>query len=147
MIIEMLPEQVANSWRILERVIKEALPPIADSGERKMNNILTSILTRKMICWVSYQDQNDVEIDTVILTTVVMDEISGTKSLLIYAINSLKLVTSDIYEDMIKKITKYARSMKCDKIVGYLSDPKLHKFVESQGGDCSYHLMTFDLEE
>ena len=147
MLVEMLPEQVADGWKLLERVIKEGLPPFVDKSDDKMNNILMSILTRKLICWVSYQDQNDVQVDTIMLTSVIVDEISQTRSLLIYCINALRIMTSEIYEDAIGKITKYAKSMRCSKIVGYISDEKLVKLVEKYNGDCSYRLMTFDLEE
>lgn len=143
----MLPEQIADGWNVLERIIKEALPPIADNSQEKMNNILTSLLTRKMICWVSYQDQGKVEVDTIILTSVIMDEISGTISLLIYAANMLQRLDSKLYEDMIDTLKRYAKSKKCDKIVGYVSDPNLSELIKKYGGDCSYQLMTFNLGE
>ena len=146
MLVEMLPEQVADGWKLLEKVIKEGLPPFADKSNDKMNNILMSILTRKMICWVSYQNQEKVEVDTVVLTSVIVDEISGTRNLLIYCINALKVMEAKVYEDAVDKMTKYARSMKCSKIIGYLADEQLIDLVEKYNGDCSYRLMTFDLE-
>jgi len=147
MLVKVMPEQVADGWGVLEKVIENSLPPIADRGEKKMNNILTSILTRKMICWASYQDPEHIDIDTIILTSVIMDEFSGTKSFLIYSVNALKIMSAEVYEGIIDTLTKYAESMKCDKVVGYIADLKLVELVEKYGGDCSYQLMTFDLKE
>jgi hypothetical protein len=144
MLLEMLPEQVANAWGILERLIGNALPPLAERSERKMNNILTSLLLGKATCWMSYKEPN--EVDTIVVTMIVVDDLSDTKSLLIYCANALKIMDGDVYEGIIKTLSKYAKGKGCEKIVGYISNPKLIKMVEKYGGDCSYQLMTFELE-
>ena len=137
MIVKLLPAQITKHWDIIKFGVERSVPPIAGETPDKINNILRSLIEESMQCWASVQVKDDKTlIEGIVLTTVVMDGITGTKSLLVYSIYSFSNESNDMsWIEANKKFLLYAKGRGCDFVIGYTSNKNIIKFIKRMGGD------------
>ncbi len=142
MINRLIPEQIANLWYILKPAIAESLPPYISEHEDRMNRILTSCLCCQAEVWVYYDrlDDSNITLRGVAVTRIMIDDISNTKSLLIYALYGYGSLSDKFYLDGLKSIADYAKSKKCSNIIAYTTAPAVAKLAKHLGAEVSFFL-------
>lgn len=142
MLVKLLPEQVAEGWDSLWFGISQALPPIAKNKPMTRTRVLQSLLEMKSECWVNAEDG---KINAVLLTTVSEDELSGTRTLLLYALFGYAKITGSDYVEAVELLLRYAKSKGCDTVSAYTNSELLKKIAMKLGGSAEYSLIEFPI--
>jgi len=130
MILQLLPEQVADRWDEVGEAIAHSLPTLVDTElEGVMESILEALIGGVMQCWVSFQygDDGKEVVNGIGTTAVIEDYGSRTRSLLIYSTYSVSQTVDKDWRDAFEGIVKFAESKKCTRIVTYTTNPKIIK--------------------
>lgn len=146
MLTKLLPDQISRFWDVIKYAIGESLPPIAGESPDKINRILMSLLSSKAQCWASYtviEEQRKFE--GIVVTRIVYDDMSDTRSLLIYCLYGYEKVERGSWLSGFKTLTKYAISRGCERIVGYTDLPSIVKIAERFGGEARYAFVSVPL--
>lgn len=139
MLTRLLPDQVSRFWNIIKYAIEESLPPIAGGSPDRMNRILTSLLSDKAQCWASYTVNGEQRrFEAIVITRILYDDVSDTRSLLIYCLYGYENIRMASWSDGLKSLVKYASSRNCHRIIGYTDLPFIVKVVERLGGETKY---------
>lgn len=146
MLTKLLPEQVTRYWDILKPAIEESLPPVVDEAPDKMNRILAALIGGSLHCWVSSQIKNEKRIlEGVVVTKMLFDDVSDTKSLLIYCLYGYNIISSNGWKSGFATLAKWAKSRGCSRIVAYSDVPRILDIVGKLGGDTRYRYISFPL--
>jgi hypothetical protein len=145
-IVQLLPDQIAEHWDLLKIAIMSALPPTANNSNELSNNILHSLLAGGMACWVAYSSVNGVNKISLITTTAISEDLcSGTRSLLIYTLFGHEALRGRDWEEGINVLAKYGRSKGCSRIVGYTDLRSIKKIVEIFGGEARFTFISIPI--
>lgn len=148
MLTRLLPDQVSKFWDVVKYGIEEALPPIVGGHPDRMNRILASLLSGKMVCWASYRKEKKVtKFEGLCITQIIYDEASHTRNLLIYVIYGYNKTVEDTWIEGFIALIKYAKLHKCNEIVGYTSIPFLVDKAKELGGDASFTYISLNTEK
>lgn len=148
MLLRLLPDQIAGWWDELKPAIEVSLPPIVGDSEGRMNNILSAMLVGGIDCWISYRkNEEGVEVTGIVTTTIVVDNISGTRSLLIYSIYSPQGdLGQDGWAEGYDALSKYAKVVNCENLSAYTALDYICKVVETLGGNTDFRYVTVPLK-
>ena len=144
MLVKLLPDQVAKNWPAIRKVIEIALPPISKGAEDRMNKVLEAIINNHAHCWFSY-NKNE-QLDGVMVTSFLSDEITGIQNLLIFSVYSLNIERRSWLEG-IRTLIKFAKGNGCSQIVAYTNIDSIIKFVEHLGGSADFRLLQIPIKE
>ncbi len=148
MLIKLLPDQIAKFWDIIKYAIEQSLPPIVADSPDCMNRILSAALSNRVDVWASYQRNNgNVRLDGVGLTKTLYDDVSDTKSLLIYCLYGYTQVDRSSWPEALEVITKYAKSKGCTQLVAYSEFYNVIELARHMGADTKYTFISFDLNK
>ena len=148
MLTKLLPDQVSKHWDIIKFAIEESLPPIAGENPNKMNNILMSILTDKTQCWASYKvGEEDRQFEGILLTRILYDDASGTRSLLLYCAYGYTKVSRESWFTGMQTVMKFAKSRNCTQLAAYTELEYLVNMAKDFGADSTYYFITFDIDK
>ena len=146
MLTRLLPDQVSNLWSIIKYAVEESLPPIAGESPNKMNNILTALLCSKAQCWMSYTKSGEGnKFEGLVITEITHDDISDTKSLLIYCLYGFEEISKSSWTGGMKALVKFAASRGCSNITAYSEVPSIISLVERLGGEAKYRFIKIPL--
>ncbi|GAG42713.1 unnamed protein product, partial [marine sediment metagenome] len=123
--------------------------PVVGESEDKMNNILSAILVGRMNCWVSFRKlEKGIEITGLIVTTIVIDTCSNTHSLLLYVIYSPEGVElgDDGWVEGLEALSKYAKSVGCNRLTGYTDVEYVIEMAERFGGEAKYKFVSVPIK-
>ena len=145
MLLKLEPDHVAEHWDEIKPAIESSLPPAASPN---MNEVLASILVGRLKCWASYEKtENGSVIEGIMTTAVIEDFISGTLSLLIYSFYSYRKLRARAWLEGHEALSKYARSLGCEWIIGYSDVNYLADMAKKLGGDASFRMLRYPLKE
>lgn len=148
MLTKLLPEQISKFWDIISYAVENSLPPTVGEHPDKMNRILSSCLSGRIEVWASYNRHEDViKFEGIVLTRILVDDASYTRSLLIYCLYGYEEVNKESWSRGLKALLKYARSKECSKISAYTNSKYLVKLAENLGASSSYTYISFDVDE
>ena len=89
--------EIGERWSIIRAALKLSSAPTADTNEKKLKNVLKALLSGRATCWMTGNGRRP---RTLVVTTIGIEEISGTKNLLIYCAHAFEKETpSTIYGD------------------------------------------------
>lgn len=146
MLTLLMPEQVSSLWNIIKYAIEESLPPVVDESPDKMNNILTALLCGKAQCWASYVKLKEGnKFEGIVITKISHDDVSSTKSLLIYCMYGYEGSSKATWTKGLKALVKFAISRGCTSIVGYTETSSIINLVERLGGETKYRFIRIPL--
>jgi len=147
MINAMLPEQVARFWDVIKYGIEQSLPPISGEHPDKMNRVLSSLMSGRLICWAAYYIDGEQRVfEGIMVTTITYDMVSDTKSLLIYCLFGYGQVTDQTWLDGLRALTKYGKSKGCTTVSAYTDLDHMVKMTKALGGSSDWHYCTFDVD-
>jgi len=148
MLIKLLPEQVSTYWNIIKYAVEESLPPTVHDHPDKLNRVLAAALSGKIDVWASYiRGETKVSFEGIVLTQVLYDDASDTRSLLIYCLYGYSSVSKDSWMNGFKTLVKYAKSQRCVKITAYSSVSFINDLAKSLGANTDYTFISFDLDK
>lgn len=148
MLTKLLPDQISKFWDIISYAVENSLPPTVGEHPDKMNRILSSCLCGRIEVWASYNRQDDIiKFEGIVLTRILFDDASYTKSLLIYCLYGYEEFNKESWFGGLKALLKYARSKNCSKISAYTNSKYLVKLVDSLGANTAYTYISFDVNE
>lgn len=146
MIVRLLPEQVSKFWPIVKYAIEQSLPPVAGEGPEKMNSILSAALSGSLDVWASYKRSDDqVQLDAIVVTKLLSDNISGINSLLIYCLYGYEKISDDNWKEGFEALATFAKDNKCSRIVAYSSAPVVVEWAKRLGANTEYTFISFNL--
>lgn len=141
MLLKMYPEQIVKHWDVIKFGIEESLPPVVGQADDRMSNILFSILTNALQCWISY-DSKGGKLNALLLTSITNEPISKTKSLTIYCLYGFELINDFSWKEGFEALQKFARSNNCDRITAYTNIEKIKKMARSFNGSSEYSFIS-----
>jgi len=93
-----------------------------------MNNILASLLSDKMQCWILTDD--DDQIQAICTTMIMTDDAANNRYLLIYSLYAYDNVVEHRFWDTgFDELKKYARKRGCISLNAYSNDPAVDKIA------------------
>jgi hypothetical protein len=128
MLVALLPDQVDMHWDILKVAIQKCLPPIASHRNHSMNRILENLLSGNMVCWLAVVGG---KIEGFLITTVIEDYCTDTKTMLLYAV--FGEVDRSVWEAGYETVNKHAKELGCDFIAYYTMQPHVVEIGKSFG--------------
>ena len=144
MLVLLLPSQISDKWNAIKYAISEAIPPTASESPEVMNNILMSLLNGSSQCWASYQDNGTVKsVDAILVTTIIEDFVSGTKTLQIYSLYGTKPIDDVSWIEGLATLKKYAKANNCIKVTAYSNVERIEEVVEFLGGEVEWKFISF----
>ena len=143
MIAKLIPIQISKLWDVIKYAVEHSLPPTVDESPNKMQHILAAALSGYVDVWVTFR-RNDkgLIIEGVVLTKPCYDEISGTRSLLVYSAFNFNNTTSKSLIASTKSMLEYAKSIGCSRLVAYTSVPSIARYITTLGGHADYTFLT-----
>lgn len=145
MLLRILPEQVVKDWDIISKVIEKSRPPYVDSLYNELISALYSILIEESIIWGYYDSDN--ELRGLIMTTTHTDIVTKSNNLLIYALWVIRPMGLQAWRESAVILKRYAKGMGYKSILAYVQVPEVVKLVKALGGDVSWTLAEFKLED
>ena len=146
MLLKLMPEQIARYWEgVFKNSMQSTLPPIVGESPDRMNNILESFLAGGLVMWLSYTKEDSIKVSGFIVTQIVADDPSKTKSLLIYSVYSPDGSSDREWAEGFAGLCEYARATKCNRITAYSNVEQIFKRAEQFGGDISYRFISFPM--
>ena len=136
MLLQIMPEQVIQFKSVIEDAVNSAIPKIPGESRSKMNNIIKLLLLGEMIGWIVYRklDGGSKESIGFMITKIMYDDITETKSVLIYCLHTYSNATDKEWEEGFNALLKYGVKHGCVRISGYVSLDYLIDKVEYFGG-------------
>lgn len=142
MLVALQNDQISRNWAELSGYVQKALPPSAEALREKMEFLLTEILQGKMQVWTILVDG---KICGVILTTVVLEDLSRTQNLQIFCVYGVSSIPHEEWPNVFNTLHKYAKSRDCENIIGYTANDKLIEVLEKFGGEAKYKFFSIPL--
>ena len=136
--------EIGKRWSIIKSALKLSAMPLADTNEKKLKNILKALLTGRAACWMTGNERRP---RTLIVFTIVVEEISETKSMLIYCAHGFEKESAKQYEDILVGLKEYAVRVGCENIISYIADDKLKEVLQEYGAECNYTLCIYPLSK
>jgi len=125
MILKLMPEAVARQWDFLKPQIKKSLPK-NEQSESTLNGVLEGIMKNQIQCWLSYDNQNNNEVNAVMLFTVIEDPFAGERNLLLYAITRVDSIddvtTLRMWQEGFQAVMKLMKKGGYSKLVGFIDE-------------------------
>lgn len=139
MLVRLTPDQIGDYWPMIEQSIVAALPPIVSEQAGAVKNILVSLLSGIMDCWVSFDTETKTILGTV-TTVIASDPISGTRDLLIYTVHGFGSLQERHWQEGFVTIRKWARANNCSRITAYTDNPEIVTLSERFGGEVRQYI-------
>lgn len=148
MLNKLLPEQVAKFWDIIKFAAEQSLPPTVVDSPDNMNRLLAAALSGAIAVWVTYEKKEVVvSLEGIVITNFLYDNVSDTRSLLIYSLYGYNSISSEGWREGFKGLAKYAKARGCNQIVAYTNSNAVIEAVKHLGGEASYTFVSFNLDK
>jgi|GEM_PF-1948415 hypothetical protein len=148
MLTRLLPDQISKLWDIIRYAIENSGPTTDNEQPDRMNRILSAALSGRVSIWASYVKGEVNKFEGIVVTDTLYDDATGIKNLLIYSIYGyVDKVDKKSYVTGISALSKYAKSLGCTNIVAYTKDREIVALVNRLGGDTSYTMLSFNVDE
>lgn len=142
MLVRLLSSQIPKFWNLIKHAVDVSMPDDVFMAEEHFNNILQALLKDDLSCFMAL---NGDESFGLIVVRVIRDEFIDKNSLLIYAAYAFKPVPNDMYMTLYRHLSKYAKSIDCDNMIGYVSNKRLLEMARLVGADTSQTLVSFSV--
>ena len=144
MILRMMPEAFSRQWDNLKLHIAKSLPK-DECSEQTLTNILEGVLKNQIMCWISYDSQNDNQVNFVFLLEPLNDPFKQERNLLVYTITRMEKLdqptTIRMYQEGYVALQKFMKKAGYSKLVGYIDEDNygLVKRAKEFGSKLRWH--------
>ena len=121
MLLQIMPEQVIQFKEVIRAAVDASLPETPGESANKFNNILQKLLIGEMTGWIIYRREEDKK-KTIgfMITTIEYNDITETKSLLIYCIHVYGMSNDKDWVEGFRALEAYGVKHKCTSLTGYM---------------------------
>lgn len=149
MLLRLMPDKISEYWEMIKLALHETLPPVVEESPEKLNRIFEALLEGDMHCWVSaHEDDGHAIFEGIIVTGVLNDSYSMTKSLLIYTVYMFtKNSTGMSWDEGIEKLLLFAKGLGCYRVIAYTQNELIANFIERAGGDVSWKFLSLPVSQ
>jgi len=144
MLIRILPNQVPKVWE----QIKFAAVSVDRIEDRDrplyLNRLLIALLNDKAQCFLRVTDNK--QLLGVAITRILVDEITGEKSLFINCVYSFQIVSESQWNEDLEIIKKFAKRSGCVKLISYSNNRRVFEIVTNVGFKERYRCFAMNLE-
>jgi len=131
MFIKLLPQQIPQYWDAIKYAARNADRVSESDLPDYLNRLLYSLLSDKAQCFFRIDASR--ELLAVIITRLIMDELTGVKSLAIQCIYSFKSVVDDEWLVNMNAIESFAINNNCKKVLGYSTNQRIFNLASQLG--------------
>jgi len=131
MLLALRPEFVAHHWPEVREYVSAAIPPVGLNEGHSLNKVLEQILLGKIVCWAILDNERILR--GFLLTTIVEDYCTGTRSCLVYSVAGEIFKSQEIWKDGFEALVTYAKGMNCRLLSAYTRHDKLAEVVRHFG--------------
>jgi hypothetical protein len=144
MIIKLLPEQIAENWDVIRFGFMSTHPAYMKVTPVQIRNILSNLLGGMVQCWFILEEGAK-EISGFVLTAVVEDYISGTKSLNIYDLYSYKQFSPDVWSSGMVALKEFATANNCINLTAQTDIPQVVEIAKKLGFNVNTTFMVLEV--
>lgn len=134
MLLRLVPEQITVGWDVIRPLIAHTLPPTLRVSQAAMGNILTALLNEEAQLWLLYREEGDGIPRAFIMTTIITDNVAGSKFLLIYSMHGLDTLNIKDYENGVGSLKTFALANECNQVLAYVEDESFIRVLNRVGG-------------
>lgn len=145
MLLKLLPTQVNKYWGVILEGVKAGLPPETIPDTQAENRLLKSLTSDTMQVWLIVDGAAAIKVRALILTTVVSDEITKTRDMLLFCTHSFVPVKDEVWLEVDKELVSIARKNRCDRLVAYTREERVIQLMQICGYDTSYRFVYKEL--
>ena len=151
MLVGLPSKTIADTWDVFKEVIRKAVPTAPDMLPDRMQRMLYAAMTGRIQCWLLYEEDGSDEFYGGMITRVSIDDLTGQKSLLIYALANFKQASRKVREADFIALKKIAKEWGCAHLSGFcpsrLVAETTIKANKGKGSIISYVLIPTEVEE
>lgn len=134
LLVRVQPKKLAEHWAFIKLAIASATPPNVELSEELMLRILCQLLAGKMQVWVANRkDVFPAKAIALLTTSLVEDEVTGARTLLIFSLYGWEPISEDEYRQGLETLAIFAKAENCTCIAFYTIDPNVIKMAEAVG--------------
>ena len=144
MIIRILPTQIPQLWEQIKFACVQADEVNKEDMPSYFNELLHALLSDKAQCFIRLND--DRTLLGLIITRILVDKITGRKSLFIQALYSWKNVEDKEWQDDFSFIREFAKHEQCERISFESRNNRVWKIAEFLGFKENLRKFTLNME-
>ena len=129
MLVRLEPDQIVKQWKHLREGVRMGLPPTAVNDDDRMANVLSSLLSGRTQMWGIYQDGKG-ELAGGVVTVVLVEEITASKTLLIYCFFGYGPIARTSWQDSITTLKTFAESQGCEKMGAFTTHSGISELLK-----------------
>jgi len=136
--VKLSPYQISNDWEAIASVIEYVLPPLSsEKNKDRMNNLLKTLIEELADCWILSKDGGTI---AVFITNIIVDQMTNDRCFNIHSLYGYRPLNMRLWTMLFEIVEKKAIELKCNKVVGYSSVPRIIELAESFGWetDCRF---------
>ena len=143
MIIRVLPTQIGKVWEQIKFACVQADEVNKEDIPSYFNELLHALLSDKTQCFIRLGD--DRTLLALLITRIMVDKITGRKSLFIQALYSWKNVEDREWQDDFNFVVEFAKHEQCKRISFESRNDRVWKIAESLGFRENLRKFVFDI--
>lgn len=147
MLTKISSDQIPQHWPAIQDLIKRSLADLPGYTKEKDNNLLQALLIEELVCWIIFEkfEEHQNTIIGMLLTKIILDELTGVRSLLLYGGTSWETANLNLWDDGYDVLQRYGKANECSYIVLYTQNEKILRMVSRLGGDTKCRFVTLPL--
>lgn len=143
MVIRILPVQVPQLWEAIKFACVQADEVNKEDMPSYFNELLHALLSDKAQCFLRLGDDRTLLL--LMITRIMIDKITGRKSLFVQALYSWKNVEDKEWQDDYRFIREFAKQEQCKRISFESRNPRVWQLAEVLGFRENLRRFVFDL--
>ena len=143
MITKVLPSQIPCVWEAIKFASDNTDGIPKKDQPLYLNRLLAALLSDKAQCFVRLDD--DKMLMGLAITRLILDEVTGEKSLFINSVYSFKTVLDEQWISDIEILRKFASDNDCKKMVTYSNNQRIFDIVKLLGFNERFRCFIVDL--
>ena len=131
MIVRILPVQIPQLWEAIKSVYVQVEEINKEDTPFYLNELLHALLNEKAQCFIRLGD--DRTLLGMLITRILIDKVTGRKSLFIQPLYSWKRVEDKEWQDDFNFVKEFAKHEQCKRIYFESGNPKIWQLTEKLG--------------
>lgn len=119
MLVGLPTKEIGERWDFFKELIRTAVPTAPDMLPDRMQQMLFAAMTGRIQCWLMFEEEDSDECYGGMITRLAVDELSGQKALLIYAMGAFKSASRSVREADFNALKKIAKEWGCTHLSAF----------------------------
>jgi hypothetical protein len=147
-LLRLQPDQISKYWDVVRYTLAVSVPPITKLTDRYFVKCLEALLAGKMQVWVFLEKVVATKLNAMVITEIVGDPLSGTKSLLVFAGATFEVDPNlKEWKAATIKLMRFAKANNCVTMTSYVNNPRLMEIYKKIGICSEYFFVEIDLNK